>query len=268
MADTKTLAVLSRETREWMQDPKRLEVLARALPKGVTPEQFMSTVLTTHLRIPKLYQTTRQSRWIAITRAASLGLPIDGRYAALVPFKAQAELIVMAQGWTQLMYRHPKVSMIHPVIVYEGDAWEYREGLPPRIRHTPLRRDAMPKVEEIVAVYAWAQVRGGGRPFRWMWKHEIDANHRDKSRSYRAGEGGWIEFPHAMYLKTPVIQLAKLTPQSVELQVALATEPDHEEPYEPLPVPAGATVDDLLDAIAGDKPLDAETEETENGGGQ
>src|SRR5262245_51239423 len=241
-----------KKDREWFEHALQRDELAKVLPKGMTPEGFVRIVLTTHTKVPKLWNTTLKSRWLAICEAAALGLPLDGKMAALVPYKNTARCDVMYQGMVQLAHRHPAVSMMHTVAVYEGDTYTYREGLKPVIEHVPWRRDTEPKVDELIACYSWALVRGGGRPFRWMWKAEIDKNHRDKSPAYNGGYGPWIDYPIPMYLKTPVRQLCKMIPQSTELMTLLAREDDPEDERPASALPEGDAIDVTLDAIAGD----------------
>lgn len=253
MSENKSLAVLATETRQWLEAPERLGELGKCLPDKISPDAFMRIVMTTHLKNPKLHETTLQSRWLAIMEAAQAGLPLDGKHAALVPYKREAKFIPMFQGLIQAMYRHPRIALVSPPkAIFEGDVWDYEEGLKPTIRHKPAPRSTTPKPEEIIACYASAQIQGGGRPFVFMWRSDIEENHRNHSAAYKGGYGPWIDWPIPMYLKTPVRELSKYVPQSPEL-IYLASRDEDDDPEKAAPalyVPATASVGEVLDAIA------------------
>ena len=248
-----TLPVLAKETKTALESEALKAEVARVLPKGYTPDAYLRTVYTLHLRNPRLFETTLESRRLGIMQAAELGLPLDGTMATLSPYKKQAQLIVMFQGYVQLFYRHPRVAGVQrPVLVYEGDEYEYQEGLKPVIRHVQKPRTTTPKIEELVAAYASVQIKGGARPFVWMWRDELDRR-RDMSPAYKAGIGPWIEWPEAMYRKTPMRELAKYVPKSSEL-ILVGTydepDPEWERPLGPPYVPSETPVEQILDAIA------------------
>ena len=253
MADDK-LALLVTETRDAFASETRRHEIAQVLPKGYSPESYLRTVLTLHLRNPKLFYTTMQSRWLSIMQAAELALPIDGTMAALTPYKNRAQLIVMTQGYTQLFYRHPRVAAVgRPQLVYEGEEYEYTEGLRPKIVHKPKGGERQ-NLDKLVAAYATVQVRGGGTAFAWLWREELDRR-RDVSAAYKAGYGPWFEWPEQMYRKTPLRELAKYVPKSTELSMALAYDEPSPEDERPLPPLDGddKTVIELLDTIAGEE---------------
>src|SRR5262245_6147185 len=86
MTDTRIAVQIDPERvkreRAYFEDELQRVELAKVLPKGMTPEAFIRIVLTTHTKVPKLWNTTLKSRWLAICEAAALGLPLDGRMAA------------------------------------------------------------------------------------------------------------------------------------------------------------------------------------------
>src|SRR5262249_6407289 len=153
--------------RGWLEAQK--PELARVLGKDGNVERFARIALTCALRKPEIGACSRQSFALAVMEAAQLGLELDSvsGMAYLVPFKGVVTLIPGYRGLIQLAYRHPKVVEITPHLVYEGDEYDYREGLRPNVLHRPVRRDTMPKPEEIVAGYVRATTRGGGHPFIW-----------------------------------------------------------------------------------------------------
>lgn len=216
-----SLAVRLGTVREWLalQGPE----LAKVLPRGMEPERFARIVLTACARQPKLTQCSRQSFVLAVMEAAALGLEPDSALglAYLVPYKDQATLIVGYKGLIQLAYRHPRVLSISAEVVREKDQYVVRKGLRPALDHT----EAPPPAGEVIAAYAVAHIQGGGRPFVWMWREEIEA-HRARSQSWRQNpeQSPWTTDETAMFKKTASKQLGKFIPASPLLLRALAVD--------------------------------------------
>lgn len=233
--------------RGWLtaQEPE----LARVLPKGMAPERFTRIALTAVLRNPALAQCTKASFVLAIMEAAQLGLEPDSvsGLAYLVPFKGVCTLIVGYRGLIQLAYRHPRVSQVDATAVFDKDQFSVTYGITPRLVHVP-NLDPGGR-GEFLGAYAWARISGGGRPFVYMPKSEIE-EHRARSRAKDSGP--WVTDYIAMACKTPVRALCKRIPLSPSLMQAIAMESDPEQ--EPAPgspyVPEGTPVVEILDAIA------------------
>lgn len=238
--------------RGWLDNPQQQAELAKVLPAGMDPTRFARIALTAVLRNPKLARCDKASFVLAIMEAAALGLEPDSQsgMAYLVPFGGTCQLIVGYRGLIQLAYRHPRVSEIGAEAVYDKDVFKVRYGINPQLDHWPALDG--PTRGEFLGAYAWARVQGGGRPFVYMPKAEIE-EHRARSRA--KNDGPWITDYIAMAVKTPVRSLCKRIPQSPQLMQALAVEsdPELEGPAPTLPVPATAKVEEILDAIAGEK---------------
>lgn len=247
MNDEKSLAVRQDEIRKWLEAPERLNELRKMLPDGMTPERFVRTVMTAHLRNPALIPCSLESKWLAIMDAAAIGLELDGRMAHLVPFGQVAQLIVDYKGLIQAAYKHPRVLSISAETVHQDDDFSVDYGTKPSITH---RRNKDPR-GAVIGAYATALIRGGGHPFVYLDREEIEA-HRARSRA--KDKGPWTTDYAAMCKKTAVKQLAKFIPQSSQLMTALAAEVEPEQETPPhLYVPASASVTEVLDAIAGEE---------------
>src|SRR5262245_45782687 len=195
-ADSLTFRIQT--VRQWID--QQHDELAKALPKGMDPTRFSRVALTSVLRNPKLAECSRASFVLAIMESAQLGLEPDSvsGLAYLVPFKGVATLVVGYRGLIQLAYRHPSVIGLGAFAVHEKDVIEVEYGLRPRLRHVPaLSGDPGP----VIGAYAVAQIRGGGRPFVYQTREEIDA-HRARSRA--KDEGPWVTDFEAMARKTPM----------------------------------------------------------------
>jgi recombination protein RecT len=244
---TSSLAKQMETAREWLaqQEPE----LARVLPKGMTPQRFARVALTAVLRNPEIAACTRASFVLAIMEAAALGLEPDSQsgLAYLVPYKRHVQLIVGYRGLIQLAYRHPRVSEIAAEAVYDKDALEITLGIAPKLKHVPAF--GIGGRGEFIGAYAWARISGGGRPFVYMEKAEIE-EHRERSAS--KGRGPWVTDYIAMAKKTPVRALAKFIPLSPSLMQAIASEADPEQERPAPPLPSGENIDAMLEGIAGE----------------
>lgn len=242
---TTSLATRVETVRTWLTAPERTAELAKVLPKGMTPEHFTRVVMTSCIRTPSLAQCSLQSLWLGVMEAAQSGLELDGRQAALVPYSGHAKFVPMYQGLLQAAYKHPRVVEVRALPVFEGETYKYSEGLRTVLEHVPgPSRDP----SKLIAAYAVAKISGGGRVVRWMWREEIEA-HRARSRA--RGDSAWTTDYVEMCVKTPIRAIAKLIPQSSQLVMALSAEndPERETPPGSPPVPHGATVTGVLDAI-------------------
>lgn len=235
--------------RQWLAAPERQTELEKALPKGLTPAHFTRVVMTATLRNPRIAECSLESIWLAVMESAQAGLELDGRQAALVPFKGTAKFIPMYQGLIQAAYKHPRVQEIRALPVFNGEHFRYGEGLKTTLEHIPgSTRDP----SDLIAAYAVARVAGTGHVVRVMFKKEIDA-HRARSRA--KDDGPWVTDYVEMAVKTPIRMLAKMIPQSSELQIALSADvdPETEAPAGEPPVPHVTSVEGILDAIAADQ---------------
>jgi recombination protein RecT len=241
--------------RGWLkaQEPE----LAKALPKGTTPERFARIALTAVLRNPRLAESSKESFVLAIMEAAALGLEPDsvsglayltGPYHNKRTGKKDCVLIIGYRGLIQLAFRHPRVSQIDAQPVYDKDVFQIALGIQPKLVHIPMLNEPGGR-GELIGAYAWARISGGGRPFVYMPRAEIE-EHRARSRS--KDDGPWITDFVAMCVKTPVRALCKRIPLSPQLQHALSVDadPENESPLGPPHVPSETGVSEILDAIA------------------
>lgn len=261
MTEPTALATRVQTVKAWLEQDGVQAELARVLtPQGMDAVRFARIAYTAVLRQPKLAECDRQSFGLAIMESAALGLEIDSvsGLSYLVPFKGRVQLIVGYRGMVQLAFRHPKVVAVGAQAVFEGDEYEYEEGVRPKLRHRP--KPGNPRTwETLIACYATAQVVGARQASAtWMWREQIE-EHRARSSSWRhdPASSPWSTDFAAMAKKTPLRQHAKFIPQSPQLQRAIAIEadPEMERPMGEPPVPHGTGVDGVLDAIAetGDK---------------
>jgi recombination protein RecT len=237
---TKTLTrVPSRQEEQFgklakiLTDDAMKKQIAAALPKNITPERMTRVVLSTVQRTPKLLECEPKSFLSCVMACAALGLEPDGLLgqAYLVPFAGKCTVIPGYQGLMKLARQSGEIASIdaHPVRV--GDAFEYRYGADPSIKHVPAERPYVVEGGEIkweptwrpgpiTHFYAVAKMRDGSVAFVVMPTWEVDQI-RDGSQGYQSAlkydkDSPWTTDYDRMGCKTAIRRLCKYLPASVE----------------------------------------------------
>lgn len=146
---------------------------AKALPGHITPEKFVRTVQTAVQMAPDIAEACStkegmQSLLAACTKAATDGLILDGREAALVTFNAkvsrnpdvwakQVQYIPMVAGLMKKARNSGQIASIAAHLVYEHDEFSYVLGDEEKIVHQPKFGDR----GKPVAVYAIVKLKDG-----------------------------------------------------------------------------------------------------------
>lgn len=195
---------------------------ARALPRTMAPERFARVVLTECKKNPRLLGADPMTLLGAVMSAAQLGLePGPLGHAYLVPRKNKARgidevtLILGYQGLIDLALRSGRVESIHAEVVRDADEFDFAYGTGAFLRHRPSLETA----GAVVAVYAVAQLPGGGSTFRVLGMDEV-ARRRGRS-SAPEDKGPWSTDFDAMARKSAVRALAPYLPKSIEFAQAV-----------------------------------------------
>ncbi len=235
--------------------------IALALPKHLTADRMLRIAMTTAQRNPKLLDCTPQSFCGAIIQSAQLGLEPDGvlGHAYLIPFwngeKKLTEVQFMPgyKGLVDLSRRSGNLSTVYARVVYAKDAFSYQYGLDPDLTHKPTQDD---DAGGIIAVYAVAHLRDGGKQFEVMLTREVEAiREQSKKRNKGKESSAWREHTAEMYKKTVLRRLCKMLPVSVELQKAVALD-EHQEAG--IPQDLAAIVDVTSTVVSEEPPPQAE----------
>ena len=146
--------------------------LAKTLPKHIDPDAFARTVQTALQLQPDLLQCTSRSLFLACMKAATDGLTIDGREAALVirnvkvskkneqdRWEKHAVYQPMVQGLMKLARNSGEIASIISHVVYENDSFSYVLGDDERIEHAPAPFDK--DQGRPIAVYAIVKLKDG-----------------------------------------------------------------------------------------------------------
>lgn len=144
--------------------------LAETLPKHIDADAFSRTIQTALQVQPELLDCTPRSLMIACMRAATDGLILDGREAALIVrsvkvsknpdvWEKQATYQPMVQGLMKLARNSGEIISIIAHVVYEHDKFHYVLGDEERIDHEPAPFDA--DQGRPIAVYAIVKLKDG-----------------------------------------------------------------------------------------------------------
>ncbi|HEX5431515.1 MAG TPA: recombinase RecT [Bryobacteraceae bacterium] len=193
--------------------------ISMALPRHMTPERMIRVAMTAYSTTPALWECDVKSIAACIVQSSILGLEPNSVLGEsyLIPFrnkgKMTCQLIVGYQGLLKLVRNSGELMMVNAQVVHARDDFDFEYGLEPFLRHkkaagTPADRGP------VVAYWAGAVLKGGGKQFVVMSRPEVEA-HRDKY-SKAKDFGPWKTEFDEMAKKTCIRKLAKLLPKSIE----------------------------------------------------
>lgn len=211
------LVVKAQTIRDLLNKSK--DQIAMALPKHLNPDRLLRIAMTTVQRNPKLLECDPRTLVGAILQCAQLGLEPDNilGHAYLVPFynkklnRTDVTLIPGYKGYLELARRSKEILFIKANVVYEKDAFNYREE-PPIFEHTPCMLDNPGALKYAYAVIVF---KNGHREYFPISKADVMAA---KSRSKAKDSGPWITDEVPMWKKTAIRKVAPFLPQCPELQ--------------------------------------------------
>ena len=206
MPDSKAMEVLT--TRIEHVTARNAALLQRI---GYTPEAYARVAINALVLNPDIASCTKQSLDQAVIKCINAGLIPDGDEAAFVPFKQQAVFIPMVKGRIKLARQATPGLTLRAMAVYDGDTWEYAEGLYPKLHHVPTATDNSP--DKLTYVYAIVRVPGSAEP-------EYDVMNRDTIDRYRSYSltkkgGPWKDHFEEMAKNAVTKRLLKRMPKSV-----------------------------------------------------
>jgi recombination protein RecT len=210
--------------------------LAQVLPKHLTAERLLKTLMTAVNRQPELLKCTQSSILESVSRAAELGLEVSGTMgeAYLVPFNnrvgnewyMQATLIPGWRGLAKLARQSGEIRRIEAEVVFENDLFRYRKGSEFTLVFEP---DLAGDRGDPIGAYALVEFKDGGVQAEFMPVRDIESiRKRSKSGSDENGNaiGAWKSDWGEMSRKTVFRRLAKWLPMSNE-RFARALEQDN-----------------------------------------
>lgn len=258
--------------------------LRETLPKHIDPDAFARTIQTALQVQPDLMQATPRSLMVACMKAATDGLILDGREAALVlrnvnvgtrdnpKWEKQATYQPMVQGLMKLARNSGEIVSIVAQVVYENDQFAYVLGDDERIEHMPA-----PLTQERgkpIAAYAIVRLKSGEAIREVMRASEIMNIAGQGSNAWQYDPAKGKNFAE-WWRKTAIRRITKYIPRSSDAvgrfeQAAERIDEDFEfdaEPAPPAPEPvkkrgaAAAALKDVTPQAQPETPHDPDTGE-------
>lgn len=199
--------------------------------KHVTPDRLMRIALSLTSRDAKLLACTPLTLLRSVVECAALGLEPGATLgeAYLVPYNNDATLIVGYKGLIKLARQSGEIKSIRARVVYADDEFQVEYGLKERITHVPVLGSEERRDEDIIAVYAVAELRDGDPQFEVMTRAQVDAI---RKRSKSGNSGPWVTDFAEMAKKTVIRRLAKVMPLSAEKSEQYRKAIEHENAVE------------------------------------
>src|SRR5207244_13214246 len=116
------------------------------------------------------------------------------------PFKREVVFVVGYKGTIKLAYGSGLVKDIAASIVYEGDAFEWREGTRPFLDHTP---SGPPAAREWTHAYCVARLKTGGTVFRVIFPEGVARAEKASANAKHPSSPGQADYV-AMVRQTAV----------------------------------------------------------------
>lgn len=184
--------------------------------QGISWDLYIAGARRAFMRDPELVKVTPVSFMQALMDCARVGLIPDGKRAAILSFKGVAQLVIMYEGFLEVIYKAGQINKVHCQVVYKGEEafLDYDLGDDPRVDFKPPldRDDSQP----IVGAFAVATSADGGK-----WVELMGAKELAKVAAInKAKNGPGKSWPGEMARKAPLRRLIKYlpkTPQLVEL---------------------------------------------------
>jgi recombination protein RecT len=217
---------------------------AEVLPSHVSTETFMRLATGAFRKSPDLLQAARNDPGAlldALSEAARKGLEPGTEQYYLLTRKEKGVAKVQGlegyQGIVERMYRAGYVASVVVEVVREKDSFAYVPGRDDKPTHDI---DWFGDRGELVGVYAYANMRGGGVSKVVVLSRKEVMEAKAASKGASSDFSPWNKFETAMWMKTAARRLEKWIPTSSEIRSG-ATSPavveatvldaDGEEPY-------------------------------------
>lgn len=206
---------LAQFKHDW--DRNKVEV-AKQLPKGVDPDRFMRTVITTVQGNHDLLKADRGSLFNACMQAAKDGLLPDGREATIQIYRTNigtreaprwvemAQYMPMVRGLIKKMYE-AGCTKVDAAAVYEKDHFRFARGDESIIEHEPYL--GMDEPGPIIAAYAIVKLENGEVKREVMPRRDIE---KVRLSSKAASGPGWTTWYDQFAIKAVLKRIYKQVP--------------------------------------------------------
>jgi recombination protein RecT len=204
---------------------KKKDLIARVLPKAITPERLLGIFEMILNSSPKLKECSQKSLIGAVIQTAQLGLqPGNIGHIHLIPFNnkgvLECQLIIGYRGYVELVNRSKEATILSAEVVYEKDQFQYEQGLNPILRHIPAGGDRGEKI----GVYCIAKnLLANEKVFVYLQKEDVEKI-KAASKSASSDYSPWSTWPDEMWKKSAVKRITKYLPLSAESEKAISAD--------------------------------------------
>lgn len=184
-----------------------------ALPKTVPFENFRNALVVAITDSPGILNCNRESIFKAVRTLAGAGLVPDGREAAIVPFKGEAQAMPMVAGLIKVARNSGQIKSLWSEVVYEGE--EFKIWVENGERKFSHDYDAMNRSGKITGAYAVAKLSDGTIDLEPMGFDEIEKRRKASANQRNPQPTGiWEKWYGEMARKTVIRALCKRLPMS------------------------------------------------------
>ena len=193
-----------------------------ALPKDFDASRFTRIAITAVRNNPALQKCSKESLLASMMLSAQLGLEPNSplQQAYIIPYGNKAEFQTGYKGLLKLAWNSGLVTLMDADKVHENDHFEYIKGFNPKFEHKPTIKG---KAGEVIAYYAYAQIKGGGNALVVMSREEVIEHAKKFSKAYNTKSSPWKSDFDSMAKKTVLIQLTKTLPQATTNEALMFT---------------------------------------------
>lgn len=221
-AKTNELATLS--TPQFLRDDTIVALATKVLGTEESARTILTGALSLYNATPQLANVKPQSFYNAVISSASLGLTVDKNlgFAAIIPYKDQAQLQIMVKGFKQLAIRSGQFEILNYGEVKEGELGE-RDRETGEINFIWEDDDEKRAKLPTIGYFAYYKLKNGFSKRLYMSNYQIKEHAQRFSQTYRSGRGVWFDNYDAMAKKTVVKLLLNSgeAPLSPQLQQAI-----------------------------------------------
>lgn len=182
----------------------------KALGTAVPSERFTRIAVTAIKADPNLANLDRASLFKAIMQSAQDGLVLDGKEAAVIPFKGKAQYLPMVAGLIKKMRQHTDFANLSHGIIYsaevESGAFEYVKGDDEYLNHKPM---IFGDRGEPLGAYAIVTTKDGQKFRAVLTKQDIEKRLAVGNNS--PAKQQWKE---EFWIKTAIKAVYKIAPNS------------------------------------------------------
>jgi len=196
----------------------------KVLPASISLDRFSRIAMTAVSQNPELLKADRSSLFMALMKAAELGLNVDGREAALVPYGPKVTLIPMILGILKKVRNSGELESITAQEVYANDDFQYY--IDSNGEFINFRPAMFQDRGEIKGFFALAKTKDSGIFIELMSKDEVD---QIRATSKSKNSPAWGNFYNQMAKKCVLKRLCKRLPVDTDTH-DLFHEEEVEEP--------------------------------------